>query len=61
MKKYMLIVLDGDEQEHALFFDNYKQAQNARYGVEVGQGLYAELYVRDHIDGPHSPMAYRIV
>ena len=57
MKKYMVVYEIKDDHEGlepvqgASFTDDYTEARNKKMDVECGLGAYAELYVRDEVEG----------
>ena len=46
MKKYMVIILDDENQQDCFFTDDYTKAENTRMDACVSLGYYAEIYER---------------
>lgn len=59
MKKYMLI-LQGDGEQSAQFYDTWHDAENCRMNAECGMGWYAEVYcyMKTNEDDPYEPETY---
>ena len=47
MKKYMLIIIDDEGDQTAVFTDEVDEAMNTRMNAECGMGYQVELYSRE--------------
>ena len=46
MKKYMLVVIDEDDNQFAMFYNDIDKAESARMDASVMGGCYVEVYER---------------
>ena len=49
MKKFMLVVIDEENNQFARFYDNLDEAESARMDMSVMSGCYVEVYERNPV------------
>ena len=62
MKQYMVIV-KGDDEQGAKFFDSWIDADSYRMDAECGLGYYAQVYEygKQDPDDPYEPESYYMI